>query len=507
MAIFYQYDLPDAITPAGTFHVRLWSTLSGLTIPTKNLFLSIGDAVEVDDESAGVQSIQSLRVVLGDDYSTYAEGFWHKVLAVTQTVKIRFFLVENGADTFYFYGTKQTGKVNWNDHAINEPTYRRAASVDLISAAAILFNPDILTVAALTTEWWDYRTLTGNAQPTDYYSGLALKDIFACMLSASGLNATFASSDAVFIWDGTNADFQFLQGGIWYRFDQLYIPIEKYDTGDPSPQKTYYISQGARVGSPYYLANIYSDCKSLVADILRNFGLTMQMSYSIDAGQPEGGRHIIELRQRKRAYATGIVWSAVTPPNRIKQASEADASNFLIDAVRASFLNDNTQFVWASKRYLGDGTVWNSVASPFANVNFDIDYKCPFAVRAQVTKLDTWVLRAGATLGGAGIVTGVKYYNYYSNAYETMAPSFTNLGLEEAGAKYLYYLFTRPRKAVNREYGVMAPTLSDGSQTSHTILNAGRQMTIDDGSGAATYYANKITKRTMQAGASVEWIQ
>jgi hypothetical protein len=501
--IFYQYDLPNAVTVSGTFKVRIWSTLNGLSVPMKNTFRSIGDSTEVCDDSTGVLAVQQLQVEIGDDYSVYAEGFWHKVLSADQTIKVRFYLVEKGVDTFYFYGTVQPGQVNWTDIAINEPTYRRRATVNFLSAVYMLMDPNFITMTQLVTEILARASGTGTIY-WDIVTALRLKDIFACMLSASGLNNGFQSSDAVFVSDPASFDFQYQDDGFggsptYWNFDNLWVPT----TNTPGP--TTYFAAGSPAAAPLYWPNLYADCRAFAADFAGNFGMQIQMNYVIDLGQPEGGRHIVEFRRRKNAYAKGLVFADNTYPvsNKIKAGSELDASSFLIDGVRMTKIHDGGS-MWISKRFATSITPGGTPPPP--NATFGIDGRTLFSTETMVANSDSWVIWAGASAATIHQCLHAKSWDYTHNMVIN-GTGVIGMDLEGVTALFFYWLFTVPRKQITRDYGIMAPTLDDGSATSHTLLNTGRKTTIDDGSGAATYFANKIIKRAMQAGVQVEWIK
>lgn len=77
------YPLPQiANNPAGTMKISLIvdPSLPELTIPSTNRVLNISPKKEYIDRQQGVMTIENVELVMAENYTTYASGFWYYLL-------------------------------------------------------------------------------------------------------------------------------------------------------------------------------------------------------------------------------------------------------------------------------------------------------------------------------------------------------------------------------------------------------------------------------------------
>src|SRR3990170_4130472 len=84
----YEYTLQTSVLPVGTVIIKLYSALNGLTIPTFASLSVPDDIVERCDLIPGEIELQEMTFEFVEDYSTYTEGFWYKVLQSYEEIQI-----------------------------------------------------------------------------------------------------------------------------------------------------------------------------------------------------------------------------------------------------------------------------------------------------------------------------------------------------------------------------------------------------------------------------------
>lgn len=471
------YPLPDITgTAVGTFKVRLTSSLVGLTTPTANTILELGEWEESADIKIGVSQIGTLRLRIRDDTSTYTEGFWYKVFGSTS--ELRFYLTENGVDTFYFYGLPQEETVEWEEYFIGS-TYVREVTLSLLSVAYTILDT---TTATWMTHVVDNSVDTGAVLLNDPSWKISVKGLFSAMLSASGLNSTYSESDTTFVYN--TVDFRYTQGGNNYTLDDVWIAVKIFAGGGSHSATEYFLaSSGNRLSAKF------ATLRDLLKHLLANFGVIMVMDYNTTTQ-----RHLIKLVQRGRAYSTALTFGSREIKGNISKSYD-----LLGDATQATFILDSTSFVWFSKKYL-DGKSTSTVPN---YVKFDIDYQTIFLLNVLVPQSGISHSRQLYLVSGSTwtIITGIDYFNYTTGLYVTAVSPH----MQEATAGYVYYRFTNKFSLIRRTYGTFKG--DDASTNSHTNLRILRRTSINDGTGAANYYANKVIKRPESNEVEIDWIK
>jgi hypothetical protein len=76
------YNLASMNTLAGTLKSYLYvdTILPALTVPTGSYIISMDEIVERIDVDPGVIDIENVNINIQEDYSTYSEGFWSKII-------------------------------------------------------------------------------------------------------------------------------------------------------------------------------------------------------------------------------------------------------------------------------------------------------------------------------------------------------------------------------------------------------------------------------------------
>src|SRR3990167_787150 len=469
------YNLPTLDSPVGAFKFKLYCDTAGLTVPTIQTILDVGELTEQIDLDIGLSQFANLTLSIRDDYSTYSEGFWCKVLSVGW--QLRICLEESGSDTFYFFGIPQEEQVEWTEHYVGSSRIR-TARITLVSAEVTMFD-------TATSDWiaevYTNRRQAVLTDPSTIYEAVNIEEFFACLLKASGLNSTYQAIDVDILYN--IEDIHYLEGVNSWNVDQLYLPVTvQYGA---TVYKTDYIDST----HANFLGTFYPKASGLFSAMLRNFGLVAHATYNTATE-----RHQILLLQRARAYGAQLDFSSSEVQSTISKSFA-----LLGDAAKATYLKSDAAFVWFSRKFLGE-TAHSTAAVP-DYVDFDLDVQVPFSdvAAALAPDKDGSALHGGAAITTAVLINDAEYYNYNTDSYEAA----TN-GVLEAVAGYEFYRFTNKFSRIVRRYAPMSA--NNGGAETHTILNVGRPTPINDGIAAATYFANRVTKIPANDEVEFEWI-
>jgi hypothetical protein len=355
----------------------------------------------------------------------------------------------------------------------------------------------MLTVAldSLTADWVTDilagAIATGDATDNTPDTVISIPGLFSALLKSSGLNASYAEGNTTLVFDSSNPDFVFTIGASEYDLSDVFIPTTMNLSPDPPYTAVYF-----NVGQPsYYWPGFFLNASSILPDLLKNFGCALRMDYDSSTETASAlGTHKFQLIQRGRAFtdASNLVFA-----NAPKESQIEKSFDMLGDATRATNFTE-ARFAWFSRKY--HGTTEQAGAVP-DYIDFDIDTKTIFVVNATATTLNIstalWI--AGTPYAE---VTGLKYWDYENDTYITTGG--TNQ-IEEAVAGYSFRRFTSVFGKITRTYSRL--TASDGSTTSFQHLTILRRTSINDGTGAATYYANRVTLKPASSETEIEWFK
>jgi hypothetical protein len=477
----YCYTLNTIPYKCGTMVVYLYTNLVLTPLPTGNLVREIGESEESSDVKPGIQEIGVLKLSLIEDYTTYTEGFWYKVLGAY--CEIRLDLTKNGVTSNYFWGTIESQSIDWTEYYIGSLGLLRCVDLDLVSIMSKLLD-------TLVSDWYN-EIITQKVTRADGFSDgemsdyICFKDIFSALLHISGLNATYLTTDTSIVFDASNPDLRFYTdrtdpSALFWNWkvitlNDIVIPVAV--TGRPDSGIS-------------FMTN-YTEVRSLLGDILRNFGLIATIWYDIS-----DSRFKIKLMQRGRAYANAsnlVLTAPVLPDAHINNATD-----LFIDSVRFT-LEDGTHPVWQSKKRAA--SIPMVTAAP-NDVNFDIDAPIFWgtidanASGWQITTL--YIIHVTTPHPLFAKVTDLDVYDYESKAPANMLLMFGGDAftweeyMQASMCFYFFKRFTPLYTCIKRRYIPMA--ISDGTTTTHQNAALLRRTSIDDGTGAAQYFASKVQK-------------
>ena len=141
------YTLQTSVISTGTIVVKITSPLAGLTIPSSPTLFGLSEIIESLDALPGVVQVEEIDIDYIDDYTTYAEGFWHKVLAEV-SVDIQMTLDEGSGATHLFYGRNLKSGTSQEEFDLTPSAFQRSGTIHCLSFLTVLKS---LSLAALDT--------------------------------------------------------------------------------------------------------------------------------------------------------------------------------------------------------------------------------------------------------------------------------------------------------------------------------------------------------------------
>lgn len=512
------YALPDIENnPAGVMKIDLIvdTSLPALTIPTGVKVLHIGTLTELIDVEPGVVDVQNLEIELAEDYSTYAMGFWYKVIQGYPTVNVefRFILEEDGVDTFYFWGKVYREEVEWPEHYIN------TAETDVIRTVKLRLVSMIHSAKDATIS----DTLTEIQLHDDTYSNVySIKSLFASILRvATGQ----AYDDTCIHVRSSDIRFYKVDGTTIVNAIDALITGEGGPDGVAPPHTRGYIDVAAGAGNPFSWETSYSNAYDLLIDLCLNFGWICRHFYGQSDGTYAGDttdKHRFELFTRGAAYAgyitpeKGIEESTlysdtVIKTSNIRVADRQTANEFISagtydQTTGAAWALGGAEFIFQTAERASVDTYIEPVEPP-PNSEFDLDIVSLFLISTwwdagpgTPTQTDFYYRSLFYDSGIANaLILECAFYDWIAGAWSSNQTLF-----QAALALYFNRRFSPDRKLFERLYGSLKFT--DSGVTSHRCLKPMKRIQINDQIATEAYYATEIEKRFESNTSKVLWI-
>ena len=485
------YTLPSLETVDGTFAFTLYSGIAGLTQPTTQTIVEVGENDEMVDVAPSVSELATLRLTLRDDYSTYtAEGFWRKVLAdTTEEPQIKITLTESGTATYFFYGQVQRSETQMKEHYVDSatPVFIRTFEITLASLA---FKMREVLISDVLSEivGGAYLVATGLTSVGEPTKVCRVIDVFNAFIKVA-FGQTFDATAAEWVYDGTNEDFLYYNGTSWLSFDDLYIAVYEDDGGVGEQLVSYFASANAE-----YIPTLYTETADepkgfeFFVDCIRNFGFALRHLYGDSDGTIGATpKHRLHLLQRGRTYSGVVTFGS---PERLVSSSVRLSRDLIGKGVRALTKSAPANFAWRSKLFT---TI--SFAEPPSNVSFDVDL-------AGIWFVDTISVAASLYDVAGTPLTSIKYFDYYNSLLVEATGTFRHL---QALCQYYFMRYLTEKQVYERSYGKLVAT--SGASTSHRFITPLRRNAIEGGAGTSNFYANKVTKNPGTSVVNVQWIQ
>jgi len=538
-----EYSLPDIENnPAGVMKISLIvdTSLPELTIPSTVKVLHIGTLTELIDVEPGVVDVQNLELELAEDYTTYTQGFWYKVIQGYPTVNVefKFILEEDGVDTFYFWGKVYRQEVEWPEHYIStgETDVIRSVRLRLVS---LIHSIKDIAIADIVTE-----ALTHATPFSDGWAGLyetdavLMSDLLASIVSV-GFDQTYDAAAAQV--RSTDFKMEFNGGEVEKNIEDCYMLTKTiYQEAPPllqtSSKNGYLDGENDDANNPHRWESEFADGFSLLTRIALNFGWVVRYYYgktdgTYDAATPANNLHRLEFLTRGNSYA-----GLITPEKGIKQStlfsdSVIKTSNIrVVDvhaahttvswSVGAGYLDHTVGESWAIDGIEVDGYDPQTASALLLTDNFAVRpspkfaefdlgigllFIVSYAVSTDELSLNDYrglFTEEAASPGEFQFANGARYYDYNAATWVT---GVTNM--VTAVMQYYNRRFSPGRRMYERTYGSLK--FDDTGVTSHSSITPLKRIEIYDQNTAAdvVYYATEIRKDFENNETTVLWIE
>src|SRR5512146_862012 len=153
----YEYTVQESVLPSGTMTVKLYSELSGLTVPgyqTIDCDFWVNNRV---DAGPGRLELENADIRFAEDRSVYAEGFWYKV-ANGGYAELLFLLDEGSGDTYFWRCTILRDQTRFTEYDLTPGNIQRNGSM---KAMTVLGRMQETTVTEFITAFdWQNDCVT-----------------------------------------------------------------------------------------------------------------------------------------------------------------------------------------------------------------------------------------------------------------------------------------------------------------------------------------------------------
>ena len=497
------YTLPDIRTVDGIVHIKITSITEGLTKPTYQTVKSLGKKVDTAQIDTSQTEVPQFTITVLQDL----DGFWAGILYVPS----EFIITITEADSverWLFSGAVESETVDWQSDSNIADSRTGTITFTILGEISNLFK--------YSTQDWitavdDHCVTLDEPTGVHPWKVISVRGLFATMLHAAGYNAGYDLTLVDFV-AGTNKEFIFYDGAgspVAYDVSQLYVCVKYKNGSNVQVYTTYFLDT-----EDNYLGKRYGSLKELCGAICRNFGLRIEMYYDLS-----DSKYKIHILQAMRTYDGYVDFGT-----NLKEEHQSVDATLICDAIRATFYNDSTHFVWQSAK-------WSAMA--YYVVDPDTISKTGVDFGLDLTTI--WHVTNGSGLDGnperlyghLSEVTGGSYtqlnniinvsWRKSQSPDVTVAatdPSSNELKLEQALVGYNGWRMIRG--SVNAKpgwfkntckYRTIAAVVGGVTSFSNIVLMCKTQHTLGFGSPNKDYYANKITLDLDASEVEVEWIQ
>ena len=460
---YTQYSLPQ-INNLACGVVKCYAFLDSafptLIMPTKVPFLDIGEIKESIDAEVGAVDIGNVDVTLAEDYGTYDEGFWYKLIMENPTLNVDLmFTVMNGVNEEFLYrGTvyRQGSEApEYYLDTISAPTkWGRGMKVQLVSS---LINMQYSNMDDFCTIALSHATSLLNRIDFQAYPFVSLKSVFASMMELA-----FASNyDESLIVD--NGDFQ-ISNATWNSgtpiswIDGLIMYSWFVTSGNLYPYTSW------NQGFTYY--DQMSNPWELLKHICGEFGVIPRYTFGNTSGYIDAvaanNKHRITFNTR------GKSGNLIAPTGNVIESSIlAQTSRNGQRLHVSSSLNQTDEGAW-----FWDGNYYDAShigAVPPSWRVFDKTISFDFVSLPNLSSAIQAIYLLDVADNYAYPADLIHWWNYSTAGYSTDTYFCSAL------SKYFFYRYTG-RIEVTRTYGSI--TASNGSTTSQMWLQTLQQEII-----------------------------
>jgi hypothetical protein len=366
------YTLPEVVIKGETYTFQFISPISGLTTPTQNLLVSMGnrkEKIETDIPEYGAILPEQIDLEFKDKF-----GFFEALLADDFDVKII-----RSPDIIEIYGHIVTDEpIEMEETYVSTTKARKNVKLSCISFIDKLKDVSVESVlariAALQAFYYDVQ------DPGQQQYNILVNDLFGAFLEI-GFGTTHELAKPII----PNNDFKYYRqgSGTVSPWDELGICMNF----------TALFNIGAW---EYYLGNMYENAMDLLVACAASFGFIPRIYYD----STNAAWRMQLITRRKQAYTAVAAPTRFVPGKKYTKAYGPKNYKFYEDSNSQHILHE----AWTTP----DETVYEGIAS---NIDFDIETRILFNAGIDLTHLE-----AGSP-GYADRIFTIAYYDYHDLAW------------------------------------------------------------------------------------------
>ena len=456
------YTIQTTVTPAGTLKIYMNSDLAGLTVPSSQTIMVNNDLTEKIDVVGGTMDVEQIDLDFVEDYTNYAEGFWHKLLQRT-TTQIQLTLDEGSGETHLFFGIVQQGATPLTEISLTAGAIQRQGTMHVLSFLAQLKLVTLQSVIdacfASGLIYFIPSHIDGTVNTLLRYvrlqSFIDEAIVLATGQSYTPTDVTILSSD---IKLESNSDSSYV--------DLQHIAIYQADL--------------------YPLTSRYTYAWDFILAMCLDLGLVPRWKY--DVGR---AHHRIDLLTRGTSYAGNVTLSMP------KESTLIEGTPQLINYIELDYGGDTEKYYYDVSNAIGYDTEPNG---------WQADMIIPIEVGNYRVSAPYACITLWAMIGGDVWSTiGIEYWNYFTGAWVNTDGGDSLIRQDHALAWYYAARLGAIKRVYERTYTDLKA--NDGSTNSHVNISLLRNTQIDDGTGALTFYATEVHKNLPKNELFVRWQQ
>jgi hypothetical protein len=480
------YTLPTIYnTASGDIKVRLYvnEAIPALTVPTVCQFLNIGNQRESIDAEAGTTEFDNIEIDIAEDYTTYSQGFWHKLINEypAYDFEMMFTIMEGTDETFLFRGKIYRVNIEETEHYLSSTTGTPTTAVRglkfrLVSSLKVLEEVTVESLRAAVLTHGE-SGMSGTVRK--------MSSVFATMVHLAygeTYNENSIVDDSTDIQLGMHID-----GTTGYHsFLDAYHSSNYWSTDIT----TYPFCYLARFKTAY----------DLMLHLCSQFGCIPRYTFGdanglIDNSTPANNIVRIVLNSRGRSTGTAITMTGNVMSSTFRSGTARKSRRIKISCM--DYTTTNT--VWYENDELHE-----LVTGPDPWVEFDISKEVDF-FGSLLTRYPLVYLTVTGSLDDAdwhAVMYG-RYWDYSIGGY-----SYFNGGTNFVGRVLARYLFARMgegRVEYTRKYGSIKA--NNGTTNSQRNCKTLIRHAIHDGVSSRTFYATEVSKDMTKNEATIVWVQ
>jgi hypothetical protein len=482
------YTLPTIYnTASGDIKVRLYvnEAIPALTVPTVCQFLNIGSQRESIDAEAGTTEFDNIEIDIAEDYTTYSQGFWHKLINEypAYDFEMMFTIMEGTDETFLFRGKIYRVNIEETEHYLSSTTgtpttavrglkFRLVSSLKVLEEVAVVdLIPEIKARALSATH-------------------IQLDEVFATMIhmaygEAYSITTIVNNSTDIqlALWiDGTLGYHSFLDGCI----PNVYVEtnITTYPTCWLARFKTAY---------------------ELFLHLCGQFGCVPRYTFGdanllYDNSTPANNITRITLNARGRSTGTAVTMTGNVMSSTFRSGTARKSRRIKVGSiVPISDPPDAPSFtIW----YADD--VLHEFIEPGSPEEFDIIKTVDFSGSKLYGAPLTYLSVTGSSDAADWLAVDYgHYWDYTLGSYVDFygAPNWLGRVL----ARYLFARMGEGRVEYTRKYGSIKA--NNGTTNSQRNCKTLIRHAIHDGVSSRTFYATEVSKDMTKNEATIVWVQ